>query len=243
MARRRLPPLSAEDRALWDALKAEVTPIHAEPVVTLSPKTLAAKTKTPKAPSSSNLTKPSMPTRSQNAPLIWQAPGAFAKTMRATATIAAATKITRAAAPRDLRDTQAKGLDRSSAERLRRGKMPIEGRLDLHGMTQVQAQGRLNSFITQAARAGKRHLLVITGKGLSKGGASHSDHRDELWNEQRGEQGNGHASGRRNREGVLRRMVPEWLGAGELAGFVLAFSYAQKRDGEHGALYVLLRRR
>ena len=199
MARRQLPPLSAEDRALWEALKQEVTPMHAHPVVTLSPKTEAAKAAKPKAPKS-------ISSKPDSDALIWQAPGNFAKTLRQT-------RAALPSAPRDLRDTQAKGLDRASADRLRRGKMPIEGRLDLHGMTQVQAEAALSRFIINASNAGKRHLLVITGKGLSKGG-----------------------------EGVLRRMVPEWLGRGELARHVLAFSYAQKRDGEHGALYVLLRR-
>ena len=51
--------------------------------------------------------------------------------------------------------------------------MPIEGRLDLHGLTQVQAQTALINFIIAAAKAGKRHLLVITGKGLSKGSNQH----------------------------------------------------------------------
>ena len=193
MVDRRLPPLTQEDRALWEALKAEVTPLHRQPIQILSPKIETAKTQKPKV-------------HKPEPPLVWQAPGVFAKSLGQSQARASST-------PRDLRDRQAKGLDRSSADRLRRGKMPIEGRLDLHGLTQAQAQSALNQFVSSAAVVGKRHLLVITGKGLSKGG-----------------------------EGILRHRVPEWLCRGDLARHVLAFSYAQKRDGEHGALYVLLRR-
>lgn len=43
--------------------------------------------------------------------------------------------------------------------------------------------------------------------------------------------------------GVLRRLVPEWLKAPPLAPRVLAISAARPGDGGAGALYVLLRRR
>jgi DNA-nicking Smr family endonuclease len=65
---------------------------------------------------------------------------------------------------------KATGLDRRSAERLRRGRLPIDGRLDLHGMTQAAAAERLAEFIAGAHGAGKRCVLVITGKGLAGGG-------------------------------------------------------------------------
>jgi DNA-nicking Smr family endonuclease len=58
-----------------------------------------------------------------------------------------------------------RGLDRRTAERLRRGELPIEGRLDLHGMTQDEAHGALNRFLGRAHAAGQRCVIVITGKG------------------------------------------------------------------------------
>ncbi len=70
----------------------------------------------------------------------------------------------------DLSHGRAAGIDRRSAERLRRGRLPIEGRLDLHGLTQEKAAMRLADFIERAESAGKRCLLVITGKGLASGG-------------------------------------------------------------------------
>lgn len=104
------------------------------------------------------------------------------------------------------------GLDRKSAERLRRGKYPIEGTLDLHGLTVERAHRRLDSFIAQSRAAGKRAVLVITGKGRAGG------------------------------EGILRRQVPFWLAEGENSHRVLAVRTAQPSDGGEGALYVLLRR-
>jgi len=66
---------------------------------------------------------------------------------------------------------RAGGIDRRSAIRLRRGRLPIEATLDLHGLTQRAAFDRLCDFIAGAESAGKRCVLVITGKGLSSGGA------------------------------------------------------------------------
>ena len=70
----------------------------------------------------------------------------------------------------DISHGRAAGIDRRSAERLRRGRLSIEGRLDLHGMTQAAAVERLAEFIARAEVAGKRCVLVITGKGLASGG-------------------------------------------------------------------------
>ncbi|MBM3545706.1 MAG: DNA mismatch repair protein MutS [Alphaproteobacteria bacterium] len=64
----------------------------------------------------------------------------------------------------------APGIDKRTAERFRKGQREIEGRLDLHGMTQDAAWRRLVSTVERAHRDGKRALLVITGKGSSGGG-------------------------------------------------------------------------
>jgi DNA-nicking Smr family endonuclease len=55
-------------------------------------------------------------------------------------------------------------LDRRSAQRLKRGAIPIEARLDLHGMTQSEAHEALARFLGRAQKLGTRTVLVITGK-------------------------------------------------------------------------------
>lgn len=108
----------------------------------------------------------------------------------------------------------APGLDRRSAERLRRGALAIEARLDLHGMTQEEAHRALDAFLARAAQAGKRSVLVITGKG-----------------------------GRGSGAGVLRAAVPRWLNEAPNRARILAFAPAQPQHGGTGALYLLLKRR
>ncbi|WP_448192124.1 Smr/MutS family protein [Azospirillum sp. sgz301742] len=105
-------------------------------------------------------------------------------------------------------------VDGRTADRLRRGKLEIDGRIDLHGMTQAQAHTALASFVHRAWHEGRRCVLVITGKGSFS------------------------AEG-----GVLRRSVPRWLGDAPLRSMVLAVQSAQPRDGGDGALYVLIKRR
>ncbi len=62
------------------------------------------------------------------------------------------------------------GVDRRTAERLHRGQMDIDGRIDLHGMTQAEAHDSLAAFMDKAEARGWRCVLVITGKGTRGGG-------------------------------------------------------------------------
>ena len=67
--------------------------------------------------------------------------------------------------PADFRLGETSGIDRTSARRLQRGQVPIEDRLDLHGLSQEQAQKEIKDFIGTAVRKNFRHVLIITGKG------------------------------------------------------------------------------
>ena len=62
------------------------------------------------------------------------------------------------------------GIDRANAERLKRGRHPIEACLDLHGMTQAEAHAALSRFVAGSRAAGRRCVLVITGHGRISGG-------------------------------------------------------------------------
>lgn len=58
-------------------------------------------------------------------------------------------------------------MDHRTAEKFRRGQMTIEARVDLHGQTRDAAMSQLSRFLHQSAAAGRRCVLVITGKGTS----------------------------------------------------------------------------
>ncbi len=61
-------------------------------------------------------------------------------------------------------------LDKPTHDRIAKGRVPIEGRVDLHGLFQDQAHALLLSFLRRAHAEGARHVLVITGKGSSGDG-------------------------------------------------------------------------
>lgn len=126
-------------------------------------------------------------------------------------------------APRQ-RPAPGEGLERQARLGLRRGRLQVEARIDLHGMVQAQAHAALTGFILGARAAGHAYVLVVTGKGG------------------RGEGGVG-SSGAFAERGVLRRSVPHWLRGPELSGIVIGFEEAARHHGGSGALYVRLRRR
>ena len=107
------------------------------------------------------------------------------------------------------------GVDRRTARRLKRGQLPAEARLDLHGRTQDQAHDALLSFIEESRMARRRCVLVITGKGSVASGKG----------------------------GVLRQMVPRWLNEPALRRHIIAITNAPESSGGTGALYVLLKSR
>lgn len=65
----------------------------------------------------------------------------------------------------ELHHGRAPGLDRRSADRLKKGEMEIEADLDLHGLTQDMAHAQLLAFIQRGWIAQRRCVLVVTGKG------------------------------------------------------------------------------
>jgi DNA-nicking Smr family endonuclease len=107
----------------------------------------------------------------------------------------------------------AAGIDRKHLVRLRRGEVPVDLRVDLHGLLAKEARRRLAAEVERAQAAGLRCVLVVHGRGLHSAGPA-----------------------------VLREGVAEWLSAAPLAARVMAFASARPEDGSSGATYVLLRR-
>lgn len=110
-------------------------------------------------------------------------------------------------------------LGRRLKQRVARGREPIDARIDLHGMTQREAHAALLSFLHRAQADGARIVLVVTGKGESRGAREGAIER-----------------------GVLRRQVPLWFSLPEFRSFIVGFEDAHAGHGGQGALYVRLRR-
>lgn len=98
--------------------------------------------------------------------------------------------------------------------KLRRGQLPIDGRVDLHGVRAEEAKAALIEFLRKMRAQGEKCVLVIHGKGL------HS------------------ARG----EGVLRGEMAAWLSQSAASASVAAFCSQLDADGQAGAMMVLLRR-
>lgn len=109
-------------------------------------------------------------------------------------------------------------MDKRLKQRFQRGALPIEGRLDLHGLTLANAERALSKLIRDSLAQQKRCLLVITGKGARSA--------------------EGAAQGR----GVLRAWLPEYLKRGPWREQILGVTPARPEMGGTGAFYVLLRR-
>ena len=118
--------------------------------------------------------------------------------------------------------TQPDQLDRRTEEKLRKGKLPLDGRIDLHGLSKAKAHETLSTYLIQTYHSKKRTILVITGKG-------NSTKTSEEW--------------LTPSTGILKQAVPEWLNQKPLNEIVLKFTYATPKDGGSGALYVYLKRK
>ena len=96
-------------------------------------------------------------------------------------------------------------------------------------MRQHQAHEALNSYVSSAQRAGKRIILVVTGKG-QVAPSGHGWGRDDDSFETRG-------------GGVLQSQVPQWLAQAPLRQMIFSVQQAHPHHGGSGALYVFLKKR
>jgi DNA-nicking Smr family endonuclease len=120
------------------------------------------------------------------------------------------------------------GFDRRTAQKLSRGQVQIEARLDLHGHSLELARHGLLQFLHASQSQGQRTVLVITGKGDSPF-SRHTLH------------GRGHFHAP-ERQGRLRQAVPVWLHETEFRAVVSGYQPAHPRHGGGGAFYVRIRR-
>jgi DNA-nicking Smr family endonuclease len=114
------------------------------------------------------------------------------------------------------------GVNGKTMERLKRGALEPDAKIDLHGRTEAAAHRALLTFLGNAHRNGLRLVLVVTGKGNPK--------NDD------------NAAWTMRTTGVLKEMVPRWLHEPDFAALIAKTQPAHVRHGGGGALYVYLRK-
>lgn len=112
-------------------------------------------------------------------------------------------------------------MDGSLAKRFKRCDIPVESTLDLHGFREEEARSAVFNFIQKSYLAGKRCVIIITGKGLSR-----TENEDIF-----------------TPKGKLKESVPLWLNSRELRPLILSFIHPVAKLGGSGALYIMLRRK
>jgi DNA-nicking Smr family endonuclease len=110
--------------------------------------------------------------------------------------------------------------DASGHKKVRRGKLDIDARIDLHGMRQIEAQTALAGIIARTRAKNGRCILVVTGKGRA------IDPGEDYITPQ---------------PGVIRRRLPEWLNGPGIRDHVSGYASAHPKDGGSGAYYVMLK--
>ena len=110
-------------------------------------------------------------------------------------------------------------LEKNTLKKIKKGRLRIETRIDLHGFTIKESKEKVVEFILKNYKYKKRLLLIITGKGkrlpVSEG-----------W---RG-------------TGKLKENVPLWLSSVQLSKYILWFDSANPENGGEGALMIYLKK-
>lgn len=176
--------LRAEDRILWEMVAKTATPLPGKQLPRLEAEIKSVEP----AP---KLAKPAKPT----------AKPVYPQEKKTKARISA---------PREM---PIYNFDPPTHKKISKGRVDIEARIDLHGLTQSEAYELLYGFLLGAHARGLKHVMVITGKGRSFGSA-----------------------------GILRQAVPHWFSTPIFRLLVSAYEDAARHHGGDGALYVRLRR-
>lgn len=106
------------------------------------------------------------------------------------------------------------GVEPKTLQKLAKGEIPYEQRIDLHGFKEEEAWGGCLDFLRNAYHGELRCVLIIHGKGKGYG--------------INGEMG------------IIKSQMPSWL---ESSQAVLAYHTAQPKHGGAGAVYVLIRKK
>ena len=110
---------------------------------------------------------------------------------------------------------------------LKKGKMPIDKKIDLHGKTLQEAENEFIKVIKKNYYENRRCLLFITGKGLSS--KQNQDEHNQI-------------NKPKLYYGKIREAFIGWANKTELSKFILTYERAHIEHGGDGAFYIYLRK-
>ena len=108
---------------------------------------------------------------------------------------------------------------------LKRGKVKIDRRLDLHGYSLLDAYDKFKREVIKTYNNNKRCLLVITGKGVYKKIEKEEDVPPKLF------------------YGKIKNSIINWINEDDLKKYVLTYQDAGIEDGGDGAIFIYLRKK
>ena len=197
--------LTPEEERLWRQAMKDIEPLHGSTPVNLDEDHVRAKSKKTGSSTKKDWEPPAPKKFSQGTPPVIRHP--------------------ETTPPKPARPGNLENLNRQETRKVRRGKLEVDGKIDLHGLRQNEAHQLLISRVSDARLKGKRILLVVTGKGAGKEGRK--DGSEPFWD--RG-------------GGILKQQVPIWLREEPLRSMIFSVQEAHQRHGGGGALYVFLKK-
>ena len=141
-------------------------------------------------------------------------------------TTKAASQDIRAVEKSNIENRNTTQLDLSFGElnkELKKGKINIDRRLDLHGYTLIEAYEKFKTEVKKMYKAKKRCILVITGKGLNSKN-NNTNEKPKLFH------------------GKIKNSIISWINEEELKKHILTYQDAGFEYGGDGAIFVYLRK-
>ena len=108
---------------------------------------------------------------------------------------------------------------------LKRGKVKIDRRIDLHGYGLAEAHEKFIIEVKKNYNKNKRCLLIITGKGVHKKIKNDEDAGPKLF------------------YGKIKKSIINWINEDDLKKYILTYQDAGFEHGGDGALFVYLRKK
>tara|TARA_B100001564_G_scaffold353024_1_gene361364 strand:+ start:592 stop:1131 length:540 start_codon:yes stop_codon:yes gene_type:complete len=107
---------------------------------------------------------------------------------------------------------------------LKRGKVKIDRKLDLHGFSLVEAHQKFKNEVIKNYSKNKRCLLVITGKGVYKKTEKEEGKPPRLF------------------YGKIKNSILNWIKEDDIQKYILTYQDAGIEHGGDGAVFIYLRK-